>query len=251
MSNALTPLLACGEGASYDGAAALCLFRGRSDLSTLRAASALAAIALLGLAGCKHQSEITAIGGSIGQEITRTRCPAVAVPAETGDVTLFNPANSRDSSAIDIVATLTDLKGQCEDTETSPQLHTVASFRVDARRSSAQGARDVVLPYFAAVVRQGNQVISKSESRVTVHFDDGKLTASTTGRADATVSRAEATLPEAVRDRIGKKRRAKDEDASVDPMSDPMVRAALSKASFELLVGFQLTQDQLAYNATR
>lgn len=217
-----------------------------------RAASAASlALALAALAGCARDSEITAIGGSFGQEITRTRCPAVAVPAETGDVTLFNPPASRDSTAIDVVATLTELKGQCEDTETSPQLHTVASFRVDARRASAQGARDVVLPYFAAVVRSGDQVISKSVSRVTVHFDDGKLIASTTGRADATVARAEATLPEAVREKIGRKRRAKDEDASVDPMTDPAVRAALSRASFELLVGFQLTADQLAYNATR
>ena len=33
--------------------------------------------------------------------------------------------------------------------------------------------------------------------------------------------------------------------------SEPEVRAALARASFELLVGFQLTEDQLAYNATR
>jgi hypothetical protein len=244
-------LLACGEGGSYDRRHHLCLSGDVFTLPTV-SRSKLAVMALtLFAAGCAKQNEITAIGGSIGQEITRTRCPAVAVPAETGDVTLFNPPASRDSQAIDVVATLTELKGQCEDTETSPQLHTVATFRVDARRSSAQGARDVVLPYFAAVVRAGNQVISKSESRVTVHFDDGKMIASTTGRADATVSRAEATLPEAVRDRIGKKRKAEDADASVDPLTDPTVRSALSKASFELLVGFQLTQDQLAYNATR
>ena len=29
------------------------------------------------------------------------------------------------------------------------------------------------------------------------------------------------------------------------------IRAALARANFELLVGFQLTQDQLRYNATR
>jgi hypothetical protein len=34
-------------------------------------------------------------------------------------------------------------------------------------------------------------------------------------------------------------------------MADPVVRAAVTRASFEFLVGFQLTQDQLAYNATR
>jgi hypothetical protein len=34
-------------------------------------------------------------------------------------------------------------------------------------------------------------------------------------------------------------------------MADPQVKAAVDRATFELLVGFQLTQDQLAYNATR
>jgi hypothetical protein len=34
-------------------------------------------------------------------------------------------------------------------------------------------------------------------------------------------------------------------------MADPAIRAAVAQASFELLVGFQLSEDQLAYNATR
>ena len=40
-------------------------------------------------------------------------------------------------------------------------------------------------------------------------------------------------------------------DAAVDPMSDPAVREAVTRATFEHLVGFQLTQDQLRYNVTR
>jgi len=34
-------------------------------------------------------------------------------------------------------------------------------------------------------------------------------------------------------------------------MSDPATRAAVSQASFEMLVGFQLSDAQLQYNATR
>ena len=33
--------------------------------------------------------------------------------------------------------------------------------------------------------------------------------------------------------------------------ADPAVRAAVQRATFELLVGFQLTEAQLRYNATR
>ena len=42
-----------------------------------------------------------------------------------------------------------------------------------------------------------------------------------------------------------------DADASIDPLADPKIKAAINQANFELLIGFQLTDDQLAYNATR
>ncbi len=202
--------------------------------------------------GCAHDNEITAVGGSIGREVKRTSCPAVAIPAYTGDVTLFNPPASREARAIDVVATITDLKGQCDDSDNgSVMLNTTATFRVLARRNDPHGARDVVLPYYAAVMHGGTTVASKSISRISVHFDDGKLLASANGQASASVSRADATLPDNIRNRLIRKRNAEDADASVDPMTDPAVRAALAKASFELLVGFQLTQEELAYNATR
>jgi multidrug efflux pump subunit AcrB len=86
---------------------------------------------------------------------------------------------------------------------------------------------------------------------VTVQFADGQERAQAQGTAGAYVSRAAATLPEDIRQRITAKRRAGQEEAAVDPLNDPEVRAALASASFELLVGFQLTEDQLAYNATR
>jgi hypothetical protein len=202
--------------------------------------------------GCAHDNEITAIGGSIGQEVKRTSCPAVGVAAYTGTITLFDPPASRDAKAIDVVATLTDLKGQCDDSNTdSPTLATNATFRVVARRRDNHGARDVVLPYYATVMHGGDKIASKSISRISIHFDDGKYLGEANGQASATVSRADATLPDNIRNRLIRKRNAEDVDASIDPMTDPGVRAALNKASFELLLGFQLTQEQLAYNATK
>jgi hypothetical protein len=46
-------------------------------------------------------------------------------------------------------------------------------------------------------------------------------------------------------------RKPGDADAAVDPLSEPTVRAAVARATYEHLVGFQLTPDQLRYNATR
>jgi len=46
-------------------------------------------------------------------------------------------------------------------------------------------------------------------------------------------------------------RKVGDPDAAIDPLADPAVRDAVAKATFQHLVGFQLTADQLRYNATR
>jgi hypothetical protein len=65
------------------------------------------------------------------------------------------------------------------------------------------------------------------------------------------VLRSAATLPEDIRRQITRERRPGAADAAVDPMSDPAVRAAVERARFEIMVGFELTPDQLRYNATR
>jgi hypothetical protein len=65
------------------------------------------------------------------------------------------------------------------------------------------------------------------------------------------VNRGVATLPENVRLTLVRPRKAGQAEAAVDPLSDPAVRTAVNNATFEHLIGFQLTQDQLRYNATR
>jgi hypothetical protein len=197
-------------------------------------------------AACHGPAEFDETGGV---KITRSACPAVAVPAYTGDITLFDPPASREARAIDVVATITNVQGSCSDA--GDQIQSTVRFDVQARRSAAGPARDVVLPYFATVIRGGTAVVSKQVSQVAVHFDAGQQRATGSGTATATVSRAAATVSPEIEQRITRKRKPTDADASVDPMADPAVRSAVQRASFELLVGFQLSQDQLSYNATR
>jgi hypothetical protein len=203
----------------------------------------IAGVGLLTLGGCG--------AGEVADQlkITRSACPAVAIPTYTGDITLFDPPASRDARAIDVVATISDLSTNCS--QGTDSIVANANFAVSARRNSTVGARDVTLPYFAVVVRAGSSVTAKSISRVQLHFDDGAAVARTTGSASTTVSLAAATLPDAIVQKLNRKRKAGDEDAAIDPMSDPATRTAVQNASFELLVGFQLTADQLKYNATR
>ena len=46
----------------------------------------------------------------------RTVCPQVAIPAATGDVTLFRPSGRTDAAAIDVVATITNVRSTCNET---------------------------------------------------------------------------------------------------------------------------------------
>src|SRR3546814_16681466 len=78
-------------------------FPSRKFLTLLCGTAAMATAA-----GCAKDNEI-AIAGGVGITATRSACPAVAVPLHTGDITLFDPATSRDASAIDVVAAITNV----------------------------------------------------------------------------------------------------------------------------------------------
>ncbi|MDD1451181.1 hypothetical protein NHF48_009620 [Sphingomonas sp. H160509] len=198
------------------------------------------------LSGCAGKGEVDATGGI---SAVRSVCPPVAIPAATGDITLFDPVTSRDQSAIDVAGFMTNVRSTCADA--TDQVVTNVTFDIRARRTRTDAARDVTLPYFITVVRGGSAVVAKRIGRVTLHFAAGQALASASATTTATVSRAAATLPEDVREKLTRKRKAGDQDAAVDPLSTPEVRQAVLRASFEALVGFQLTDDQLKYNATR
>ena len=207
--------------------------------------AAVAALIGLTLVGCSREGEVT----STGIITTYTACPPVAIPAPAGDITLFDPANSRDASAIDVVAHITNVRSTCD--ESGEYIVTNTTFEVHGQRRDPRGEREVVLPYFATVVQGGTNVVSKRLGRVGLRFAEGQYRASTSGSASSQVLRSAATLPAETRKFITRVRKPGDADAAIDPMSDPGVRAAVTRATFEFLIGFQLTQEQLAYNATR
>lgn len=205
-----------------------------------------AAVLALSLAACAKDGDIDQTGGI---SVTRSACPAVAIPTSTGDITVFNPTSSRAASAIDVTATITNMTVTCNDQ--GNDVVSGATFDVLARRADPRGAREVVLPYFATVMRGGTTIVSKKISAVRIVFPDGQTRASVRAEAGAVINRSEATLPPNIQRELTKKRKAGQEDAATDPLTRPEIKAAVARASFELLVGFQLTADQLQYNATR
>ncbi len=214
---------------------------------TARYRLAIMTAAIAALAGCKSSGDIV-IDQSVGITALRTVCPAVGIPDYTGDMTLFR-SDARTADAIDVVGVMTNVRAQCDDS--GEKVYSTATFDVMARRTDTRGSRTVEFPYFSTVVRGGSAVVAKRVGTVSVTFADGQERAVGTGTAGAYIDRAEATLPPDIVERINRRRRAGDEDAAIDPLTLPEVRAALSRANFELLVGFQLSEAQLAYNATR
>lgn len=179
----------------------------------------------------------------------RSLCPQVAIPAATGDVTLFDPAGRTDSAALDVVATMTNVRSTCS--QTTDPLVSSATFDVVATRRDAGAARSVVLPYFDIAMQAGNQVVAKRVGQVAVNFAAGSQRGTGRGAAMVRINRASTGLPADVRTKLTQRRKSGDVNAAIDPLSDPVVRAAVARATFEHLIGFQLTQEQLRYNATR
>lgn len=190
----------------------------------------------LALAGCNRNP----------LKVTRSACPAVAIPYHVGDVTRFNPADSRDASAIDLTAQITELRGTC--VESPDQLVTDVRFTVTAQRRNPAGAREVTLPLFLAVVQGGNVLVSKQVTAVSLRFEDGQRRAEAASGGRAQVARSATVLPADIQDRITRERKPDDPDALTDPLADPKTRAAVRAATFEVLVGFQLDDASLAYN---
>ena len=207
-----------------------------------------ALLAMTLLSACRHPGDVTADNGG-GIYAVRSSCPIAGIPAGTGDVTLFNPPNSTDSQAIDVTAAITDLRAVCQDS--GDDVVSTATFTVVALRRDPGPARQVILPYFDIALRGGNQVAAKQIGRASIVFGQGDIHGWARVQATVRVNRGAATLPANVRAILTRPRKAGDAEAAIDPLSDPAVRSAVANATFEHLIGFQLTTDQLRYNATR
>ncbi|MEO8548212.1 MAG: hypothetical protein ABI422_07590, partial [Sphingomicrobium sp.] len=157
--------------------------------------------------------------------------------------------NSRDASAIDVTATITNLFANCNDS--GDRIMSNAGFDVVAVRRDAGPARQVVLPFFSVALQGGSRIVSKRIGHVVLNFPAGSQRAQAKGQAVLWVSRSAATLSENARKILTRPRKAGQAEAAIDPLTDPAVRAAVAAATFEHMIGFQMTPDMLKYNATR
>ncbi len=209
----------------------------------------LAALAIVTLlSACRSTGELTSENGG-GVYAVRSACPIAGIPAATGDITLFNPPGSMDSRAIDVTAAISDLRATCQDA--GNDVISTVTFTVVGLRRDPGPARQVALPYFNVALRGGSEIAAKQVGQAVLNFAAGDIHGWTRVQATIRVNRGAATLPANVRAILTRPRKAGEAEAAVDPLADPAVAKAVANATFEQLIGFQLTQDQLKYNATR
>jgi hypothetical protein len=202
---------------------------------------------MLLLGACRTTGQLADDAG--GVYAVRSTCPIAGVPAGTGDITLFDPAGSTDSTAIDVTAAISDVRSTCQDVGNDSV--SVITFTITALRRDSSQARQVALPYFNIALRGDGTVSAKTVHQAVINFPAGRSRSWTRLQAVVRVNRGAASLPANVRAILTRPRKAGESQAAVDPMAEPGVRAAVQNATFEHLIGFQLTQDQLKYNATR
>lgn len=146
-------------------------------------------------------------------QVTLSRCPAVAVVANTGSLTQFT-GEGRDIEDIALTAHMTHLRNDCDQTD---EVNSLISFDVVATRGPAAAQDSFSLPYYVIVLQDNHRIISKKVFEATVDFDPG---------ADR------AGVREVVRQYLPDVNRARRYD-------------------YEVLIGFHLTPEDAAYNALR
>ncbi|MEO6224269.1 MAG: hypothetical protein ABIO80_00225 [Sphingomicrobium sp.] len=204
--------------------------------------------AVMLLSACQHAGDLVDESGS-GVYAVRSSCPIAGVPAGTGDITLFNPPESTDSRAIDVTAAISDVRATCQTVGNDSV--SVVTFTITALRRDNGAARQVALPYFNLALRGGATISAKTVHQASLNFAAGSSRSWARLQAVVRVNRGAASLPANVRAILTRPRKSGETQAAVDPLAEPGVRAAVANATFEHLIGFQLTTDQLKYNVTR
>ncbi|MFZ5608285.1 MAG: hypothetical protein ACOY99_01595 [Pseudomonadota bacterium] len=144
-----------------------------------------------------------------------TDCPAVAFVRYANTVTRFAPTSEYRPQDVAYSAAFADLSVDCQDL--GEGVTTAISFTVNAAKGPAATADAITLPYFVTVLRDGERIVGKRVFTSTITFPPGQTRA-------------------AVREVISQK-------IPTDSAAD--------EYAHEVLIGFQLSEDEAAYNVRR
>ena len=157
-------------------------------------------------------------GNQVNMELSdemKQSCVPVGIVAYTGEVTRF-AGNSRDASAVAVRGTLGKLKVTCRDSEDKKGLYADITFEVSATKGPAARSNSAEFPFFVGVSR-GSEAVMEKNLYTSTHSFDGENWSAFQENVTAYV-----------------------------PLGDEG-----EIQNYEVLIGLQLTKDELAYNLSR
>ena len=142
-------------------------------------------------------------------------CPRTGILSDAADLTRFRPAGT-DLTDMVVDGRITGLSGKCS-LEDPTHLHTVISVSMDLTRGPAAKGRDAEVTYFVSVAH-GDQILDKRDYTLAVSFDGNSNQLRLAG------DQIDFSLP--VNDKV-------------------------KGSDYRILVGYQLTPEELAFNRKR
>ncbi len=144
-------------------------------------------------------------------------CPSAAVLRDTATLTVFRAGAPLDPSGEAFTATIAGVTSSCHYNRGAPAVPVEMGFTVRAVRAPSADSGTYQVPYYLAVT-QGERILSKKNFTLEVRFAPGSAVFSRTINLDTTTIDLEEGHP---------------------------------ATDYQLLVGFQLTEGDRAYNQKR
>jgi hypothetical protein len=145
-------------------------------------------------------------------------CPTLTLPADLADLTRHRPGSPPDLSTVVLGARVTAVDAHCKRGRGDRSVDATISMRFQIDRGPAAPSRAVQIPWFIALLDANNNVINRQTFVLPAQFG------ANTTRAAVSSQPVEISFP------VGQERRAQD---------------------YRIMVGFQLTQEELALNRRR
>jgi hypothetical protein len=158
---------------------------------------------------------VLVLGGCANDEVVL--CPSATILAATDSLTVFRANAPMDPSGEAYTVGMSSVDSSCHYNKGAPDVPADLSFKVRATRAPSADGADYRVPYFMAVT-QGDRILSKNNFTLTIHFAPGSAAADQTVSMDETVIHLEEGHP---------------------------------ATDYNLLVGFQLSDADRAYNEKR
>ena len=144
-------------------------------------------------------------------------CPRPAILSDAADLSVYRSAQGGDLTDLVVGGRITDISGKCAPGDRKNTVKAAATITMRLSRGPALQGQQVQIPYFVAVT-EGDRILDKQV------YQTGAAFPANTDQITVTTQAVDLLLP---------------------------VSPAKSAAAYTILVGFQLTPDQLEANRRR